>query len=85
MVRTSLADGPRGGFQPTVRRVFLRACVSIRFVRHLWLLEVRHTVREASADGLSRADGPRVGRDQSGIRGAVLEVLVAFSDDPPCN
>jgi hypothetical protein len=62
----SLVDGPRGGFQPEVlrvRRVFLRARVSICFVRHFWSLEVCRTVREVSADGLIRADGLRVGAD----------------------
>jgi hypothetical protein len=64
--------------------VFLRASVSIHFVRHFWWLEVCCTVREAGADGIFRADGPWVGRGRSVIRGAVVEVRVAFLDGLPC-
>jgi hypothetical protein len=37
-------------------------------------------VREVSADGLVRADSPRVRCERYVIRGAVLEVRVAFLD-----
>jgi hypothetical protein len=82
-----VADGPRGGFQLAVRRVrrvFLHARVSIRFVWYFWLLEVCRTVCEVSADNLLHADSSRVGCGQSVIRGAVLVVRVAFLDGPPC-
>jgi hypothetical protein len=85
-VRTPLADGPRGGFQPAVRRVlreFLCVFRSINYVGGYLL----HVVRERSVldcrmirDG---ADGLRVHRGRSVIEGAVLEVRGLFSDSPP--
>jgi hypothetical protein len=89
MVRAPLADGPRGGFQPTVcrvLRVFLRAFRLIHFAGGFLLHGVRgrsvlkcQTVRDG-------ADGPRAYRGRSVIEGAVLEVQGLFSDSPsqPC-
>jgi hypothetical protein len=81
MVRAPLVDGLRGGFQPAVcrvRREFLRVFRSIHFVSGFLLHEVRgrsilecRTVRDW-------ADGPRVHRGWSIIKGAVLEVRGCF-------
>jgi hypothetical protein len=85
MVHTPLADGPRGGFQPTilhVLRVFLHVFCSIYFVSGFlvhkvpgrFVLECR-TVRDGS-------DGPRAHRGRSIIEGAVLVVRECFSNGP---
>jgi hypothetical protein len=69
-VRLEHADGLRGADRSSVRRVlrkFVRRFVLIRFVQHFWLLEVCQTVREVSANGHFRADGPRVGCGRSVI------------------
>jgi hypothetical protein len=82
-VRTPLADGPRGGFQPAVHRVFLRAFRSIHFSGGFLLHGVRgRSVLECQTvrDG---ADGPRAHRGWSVIEGAVLEIQGLFSDGPP--
>jgi hypothetical protein len=78
-------DGPRGGFQPAVRRVlrmFLRAFRSIQFAGgfllhgvHEWFVLECRTVRDG-------ADGPRAHRGRSVIEGAVLEVRGLFLDGP---
>jgi hypothetical protein len=86
MVCTRLTDGLPGGFQAVVRRVlreFLRRFVSICFVRCFCLLRVCQMVCEESADGIFRADGPRVGHRQFFFRAVALEVWVAFSDGSP--
>jgi hypothetical protein len=80
-----LADGPRCGFQPAVRRVlhvFLRAFRSIHFVGGFWLHGVRgRSVLECRTvrDG---ADGPRAHRGRSVMERAVLKVRGLFSDGP---
>jgi hypothetical protein len=67
-VRTPLADDPRGGFQPAVRRVllvFLRAFRSILFVGGFVLHEVRGwSVLECRTVHVG-ADGPRAHRGRS--------------------
>jgi hypothetical protein len=65
-----LADGPRGGFQPAVRRVlrvFLRAFRSILFAGGFLLHEVRgQSVLECQTVRVG-ADGPRAHRGRSVI------------------
>jgi hypothetical protein len=76
-IRTPLADGPRGSFQPAVRRVlrvFLCAFRSILFAGGFLLLEVHgRSVLECRTVRVG-ADGPRAHRGRSVIEGAVLEV-----------
>jgi hypothetical protein len=80
-----LADGPRGGFQPALRRVFrvfLRAFRPILFAGGFLLHEVRkRSVLECQTvrDG---ANGPRAHRGRSIIESAVLEFRGLFSDSP---
>jgi hypothetical protein len=85
MVRAPLADGPRGGFQPAVRRVlrvFLRAFRSILFVVGFLLHEVRgRSVLECRMVRVGE-DGPRAHRRRSVIEGVVLEVRGLFSGGP---
>jgi hypothetical protein len=80
-----LADGPRGGFQPAIRRVlrvFLCAFRSILFVGAFLLHECcRRSILECQTVRVG-ADGPRTHRRRSVIEGAVLEVRGLFSDDP---
>jgi hypothetical protein len=80
-----LADGPRGGFQPAVRRVlrvFLRAFRSILFVSGFLLHEVRgRSVLECQTVRVG-ADGPQAYRGRSIIEGAVLEARGLFSNGP---
>jgi hypothetical protein len=84
-VRAPLADGPRGGFHPAVRRVlsmFLCAFRSILFVGGFLLHEVRaRTILECRTVRVG-ADGPRAHRGRSVTEGAVQEVRGLFSDDP---
>jgi hypothetical protein len=70
-VRASLADGPRGGFQPTVRQGFR----VFSFGRVL-------LVAQGLADSPRGEAGQSVRREQSVFRGAVLEVWEAISDSP---
>jgi hypothetical protein len=85
MVRAPLADSPRGGFQPAVRRVlrvFLRAFRSIHFASEFLLHGVRgRSVLECWTvrDG---ADGPRAHCGRYVIEGAILKVWGLFSDGP---
>jgi hypothetical protein len=85
-VRAPLADGPRGGFQPAIRRVlheFLRVFRLILFVGGFLLHEVfGRSVLECRTvhDG---ADGSRAHCGRSVTEGAVLEVRGRFSDSPP--
>jgi hypothetical protein len=86
MVRVPLVDGPRGGFQPAVRRVlcvFLFVSLPIGLAVCFWLHKVWWTVREDSRDSLRGADGPRVEDGRSIIEGAVLVVWKRFLDGPP--
>jgi hypothetical protein len=84
-VREPLADGPRGGFQPAVRRVlrvFLRAFHSILFVGGFLLHEVRGRFVLECRMVRVRADGPRAHHGRSVIEGAILEVRGLFSNGP---
>jgi hypothetical protein len=85
MVRSPLADGPRGGFQPAVRRVlrvFLHAFRSILFVVGFLLHEVRgRSVLQCRTVHVG-ADSPRAHHGRSVIEGTVLEVRRLFSDSP---
>jgi hypothetical protein len=78
-------DGPRGGFQPAVRRVlrvFLRAFHLFFFVGGFLLHKVRgRSVLECWKVHIG-ADGSRAHRGRSVIEGAVLEVRGLFSDGP---
>jgi hypothetical protein len=89
MVRAPLADGPRGGFRPTVcrvLRVFLRAFRSIHLAGGFLLHGVRGRPVLKCRTVHDGADGPRAHRGRSVIEGAVLEVRGLFSDCPsqPC-
>jgi hypothetical protein len=79
MVRAFVVDGPRGGFQPAVCLV-IHVFSFDPLAMCCWLHKVWQIVREVSADGLLRADGPRVGLGRSIFQGAVLEVREAISD-----
>jgi hypothetical protein len=92
MLFPCLADSPPGARRRSARsqqiwcrvlRVFLHACVSIRFVPCFWLLGVCRTVREEGADSRFCVDCPRVGHRQSIFQGAVLEVWGLFSEGMP--
>jgi hypothetical protein len=84
-VRAPLADGPRGGFQPVVRRV-LRVFLFVSLLIHLavcfWLHKVWRIVREESPDSPCDADGPRVEDERFVIEDAVLVVQERFSNGP---
>jgi hypothetical protein len=80
-----LADGPRGGFQPAVRRVlrvFLCALSLIHFAGGFLLHGVRGRSVLECWTVHDKVDDPRAHRGRSVTEGAVLEVRGLFSDGP---
>jgi hypothetical protein len=81
-----LADDPRGGFPPAVRRVlhvFLFVSLLIYLVVCFWLHKVWRIICKESSDSPRGADGPWVVDRWSFIEGAVLVVQECFLDGPP--